>query len=375
MNQNQNKKLKLFFLLAIIFNMAASFAHPVTPTLIVERRLDSSLFGVALAAMMVVNFLTSPFWGRLCSYLPTKRVILICCLGYAVGQALFGAAQSEMGVIGGRMFAGLFTGGAFTACSNYVLNVTLDPVARGRNLTTLVTIQNVAAAAGYFTGGMLGLISVEAAFVAQVATLAFSGIGIFLLCEDDTGYKPVPEQPLSAKDVNPFRAFFDARHFMTPMLALIFSVVAISAIGQNSYEQCFNYFIKDQFGMGSEYNGTIKAGIAVLTLALNATVGLYLQNKTDINKSSLPVMLANTACPAVVLVWSGQVVFVAAYVLWSGFHALRLAVLQTMVAKRASDEHRNSVMGFYQSMNSLGGIFGALFAGLIYESGPMRPFV
>ena len=33
------------------------------------------------------------------------------------------------------------------------------------------------------------------------------------------------------------------------------------------------------------------------------------------------------------------------------------------------------MMGFYQSMNSLGGIFGALFAGLIYAQGPMLPFI
>ena len=32
-------------------------------------------------------------------------------------------------------------------------------------------------------------------------------------------------------------------------------------------------------------------------------------------------------------------------------------------------------MGFYQSMNSLGGIFGALFAGLIYKQGPKLPFI
>jgi hypothetical protein len=32
-------------------------------------------------------------------------------------------------------------------------------------------------------------------------------------------------------------------------------------------------------------------------------------------------------------------------------------------------------MGFYQSMNSLGGIFGALFAGLIYSKNPMYPFI
>ena len=32
-------------------------------------------------------------------------------------------------------------------------------------------------------------------------------------------------------------------------------------------------------------------------------------------------------------------------------------------------------MGFYQSMNSLGSIFGALFAGLIYGANPMYPFI
>ena len=32
-------------------------------------------------------------------------------------------------------------------------------------------------------------------------------------------------------------------------------------------------------------------------------------------------------------------------------------------------------MGFNQSMTSLGGIFGALFAGLIYKQGPMLPFL
>ena len=75
----KNKKpLLLFFAVMVLFNMAASFAHPVTPTLIVERGLDSSMFGVALAAMMTMNFLFAPFWGKLCSYIPTKRIMLIC---------------------------------------------------------------------------------------------------------------------------------------------------------------------------------------------------------------------------------------------------------------------------------------------------------
>ena len=50
-------------------------------------------------------------------------------------------------------------------------------------------------------------------------------------------------------------------------------------------------------------------------------------------------------------------------------------MLQNIVASRTTPENSNTVMGFYQSMNSLGSIFGALFAGLIYDMNPMLPFM
>ena len=122
----KNKKLMAFWGIIVLFYLAANFAHPVTPTLIVERGLDSSVFGTALAAMQTTMFLFSPFWGQLCNYMPTKKIILLSTIGYAIGQAIFGAAQNEMMVFAGRIFAGCFTGGCFTAFSNYVIN-TSDP--------------------------------------------------------------------------------------------------------------------------------------------------------------------------------------------------------------------------------------------------------
>lgn len=371
----KKKQLLLFFVIVVIFNMAASFAHPVTPTLIVERHLDSSMFGVALAAMMVMNFLFSPFWGKLCNYVPTRKIILICAIGYSLGQVIFLFAINEAMIIGGRMFAGVFTGGAFTALSNYVINTSSDDRTRGSNLTMLITTQNVASAVGFFTGGMLGIISTETSIIAQVIVLFSCGFLFYLVCLDDTSFKVKPEVPLSAREVNPFSAFAAARQFMTPMLALLFLVIAISAIGQNSYEQCFNYFIKDQYNMTSAYNGLFKALIAGITLLLNTTVAIYLQKKTDINRTFLYILIACSMLICVILVFSNQILFVAIYIIYSGVNVIRLPLLQTMVAMRSSDETRNSVMGFYQSMNSLGGIFGALFAGLIYDMGPMLPFI
>ncbi|MBR2668881.1 MAG: MFS transporter [Solobacterium sp.] len=369
-------KFLLFFVISFCFSMAANFAHPVTPTLIVERSLDSSMFGVALAAMMFMYFLFSPFWGKLCAYIPTKRIMLIGAVGYAAGQLIFGSAYTEATVIGGRMFAGMFSSGAFTAIANYVINFTQDDLKeRGRKLVILSTVQNVGGACGYFVGGMLGLISVKIAFMAQVLVLVCGGLCYLLFCEDDTGVKVKPEKTLSLRDVNPFSAFISARTFMTPLLALVFTITAVAAIGQNSYEQCFNYFIKDQYGMSSAYNGMFKAGIAALTLLLNSSVGIFLQKKTDINRTFLYILMLCTALIGSVLIYHGQIYFIAIYIIYSSVMVLRMPLLQAMSSAQATRETSNSVMGFYQSMNSLGGIFGALFAGLIYSKNPMYPFI
>ena len=370
----KNKKMLAFFFACALFSMACNFAHPVTPTLIVERNLDSSVFGTALAAMQTTMFLFSPFWGQLCNYMPTRKIICFSAIGYAIGQMIFGAAQNEMMVFAGRIFAGVFTGGCFTSFSNYVIN-TSDPAKRGTNLTTMLTIQTVASACGYFVGGMLGMISVEAAFTAQVVTIIIGGILFYVVCVDDTPFKVKPSQPLTLKSANPFSAFIAAKQFMTPMLALVFIIIAVSGIGYNSYEQSFNYFIKDQFNLGSQYNGTIKIIIAALTMALNATLCMYLQKKTDINKTYLPIMLVSTALVGSALLVKGQLPFMAIYIIYNGINAIRGPLLQSMVANRAPKEYSNMAMGFYQSMNSLGSIFGALFAGLIYAANPYYPFM
>ena len=370
----KDKKMLTFLIICLIFNMAASFAHPVTPTLIVERGLDSSVFGTALAAMQTTMFLFSPLWGKLCNYVSTKKIIMIGAIGYAIGQMMFGMAQNEMMVFAGRMFAGCFTGGCFTGFSNYVIN-TSTPEKRNTNLTTMLTIQTVAGALGYFIGGFLGLISVETSFTAQVVTLLTCAFGFYFLCLDDTPFKHKPDHPLTLKEANPFGAFIAAKNFMTPLLALMFIVIAVSGIGYNAYEQSFNYFIKDQFTLNSAYNGTIKVIIAGLTMLFNSTLCLYLQQKTNINKTFLPIMAICTTLVGSAICVKTQIPFMAIYIIYNGFNAVRQPLLQSIIASQATKETSNSVMGFYQSMNSLGSIFGAAFAGIIYNANPIYPFV
>ncbi|MBR6810638.1 MAG: MFS transporter, partial [Clostridia bacterium] len=136
--------LGYFFAVMFVFNMAANFVHPVTPTIIVERNLNDYMFGLALAAMMLCNFLFSPFWGKMAGMLGSKTVLLISGAGYAMGQVFFGLAETEMQFLLARMFAGIFVGGCYTAFLTYTVNCS-DPKKRGRNLAINATINSVSA--------------------------------------------------------------------------------------------------------------------------------------------------------------------------------------------------------------------------------------
>lgn len=365
-----------FFAVAILFNMATGFAHPVTPTLFKELGMPDYMFGYALAALTAVNFLFSPFWGRLNSYLSSRISLLIACLGYALGQYFFASVTTGTGFILARMFAGLFSGGAFVSTMNYAINMAPDGETRGVWLAATATIQSVAGAFGFFVGGMLGSIKVSYALTAQYVTLAACGLLFLLVCRNDTEVNIRAINPRQlARDANPFRAFLDCRQFMTRMLLPLFVLCALQSLGQIAFDQSFNYYLKDQFNFSSAYNGALKAAMGIVTLIANSTVCIYLIRRTDKKKSLIGLFALCSVTMLIIVNLTSVVPFLAVNVLFYAFSAICLPLLQDVTADHARDGNSNAIMAFFNTMKSLGSIFGALAAGTLYAMNPTFPFI
>ena len=378
MKKSSPPPMIFFFLVLILYNLAANFAHPVTPTLIKVYHLSDYMFGVAFAAMQTTNFLFSPFWGKLSGYISSRMTLLICGCGYACGQLLFFMAHTEGLIIAARCISGFFISGASVACLIYVVNTSSD-MERGRNLTILATIQSVGAAFGYLIGGFLGEFSLGAAFLPQVFCLASSGLLFFLFCRDDRRPE-IASQPLTrstlVRDANPFAAFMQSRQFMTALFAILFTVTALQNLGYTAYDQCFNYFIKDQFGFTSAYNGAIKGVIGFISLVANATICMSIIRRGKVNRSVAYVLMACTLTIfAVLFLDEMRIPFLVVNVVFYAFNAVSIPLLQDMVAKKAEGNDSNLVMGFYNATKSLGGIIGSLTAGFLYAKGASLSFV
>ena len=369
------KKIHIsYFLSLVILCLGCNMAHPVTPTYIAERGISSPMFGYAFSAAMLTMFLTSPLYGKLCNYYATKKILVLTTLGYCLGQFFFFLARSDAAMFSARLFAGLFSGGMWTAALNYIVNTSEDEE-RGRNLTIFVTVQSVFNAMGFFLGGVLGEITTETALLAQVGTLLLSALLFFFVCVDDTDRKERPETPLRVKDVNPFSAFLDVRKYTTGLLTLLFLITVIANTGVITFEQEFNFYIMDHFHLTSGYNGAFKAAIAIVSFIVNSTVSLRLMKKTNVNFVALPVLICCAVPLGMILLFDNIVPFVVMDVTFYAFNAIRLPILQNQISDVAPIHYRNNAMGFYQSMTCLGSFLGGMFAGSLYMADKRLPFL
>lgn len=366
----------LFFILVTLYCIGANLAHPITPTIIQELHLHDYMFGVAFAGMSLTNFLFSPFWGRLADFLPSKIILLICCIGYGIGQLLFCFAMTEGSILFARCFSGLFVGGAGVSMLTYLVNTSGEDH-RGRNLAIYATITSVAGAFGYLIGGVLGVYSIRLTFFLQSTLLASCGLLFALISHNDLpqaarGRRPDARTLL--RDANPFSAFHQSRSFLTLSFGILFSIIFLTSFASTAYDQCFNYYIKDQFGFTSAYNGAIKAVVGFISLAANMTICLHLMQKTD-EKRSVLFILAGCALSILGVLISPQIApFLLCNVLFFAFNSVSIPLLQDMVSRRAADSDSNLVMGFYNSMRSLGMVIGSLSAGFLYGVGAKLSF-
>lgn len=375
MKQKQSGRMLYFFTVMFVFNMAANFVHPVTPTIIQDLHLSDYMFGLALSAMMVFNFLFSPFWGKIAGYISSKTAMLICGLGYALGQVFFGLAQTETQFLLARMFAGAFCGGSYVVFSTYTVNCS-DDASRGRNLAVLATVTAVSSSFGYFVGGMIGELNVYYSVWLQVITLTVCSVLHFIGCADDrkqdirnlTG-------SFLVRECNPFAAIWQCRRFMTKLLAFLFLSYGLANLGYIAFEQAFNYYLRDQFGLTSGYNGVIKAALGVISLVANTTICMWIIRKPSYSRYMVGVMSICAAAMVGVIAFESLVPFVVVNVIFFAFYFISLPLAQNRVAELGKGEDSNLVMGAFNAIKSFGSIFGSALAGFIYEAHAKLPFV
>jgi len=364
--------IRRMMILVGLYSLAANFAHPAEPTFFLSLGMPDWMFGVAFACMALGSFLMSPLWGKLAERYGASRIMAVGLYGYAAGQLMFCLSRSAASIIIARLIAGFFT-------SNFVVGEILYLMRhsgkgeQGRNLAAAATVMAVMSAFGYMIGGLLGDRSVYLCFHTQWISLALIGLYAQVMLSDGDQRSAGLDRRELLQQSNPFRAFTEAAGIMTVPFALFLGVTALTAFAGTAFDNCFNYFIIDQFGFPPSMNGWVKGAVALITLAANSTISVQLMRRTDIFRSIIPVLGVCTAMAAAICGIMQVVPFLIVNVIFFGFSAVYKPLLQSMIGMFGTKESQGIHVGIYNSLSAVGTVVGSLTAGFVYGLGSYGP--
>ncbi len=352
-----------------LYSLAANFAHPIEPAFFQQLNLPDYTFGVAFACMSFACFLFSPFWGKIAERIGIAKVMAIGYGGYVLGQFFFLQAGNVWEVALARLFAGFFIAAVMDCQIMYILAVEKKEQV-GSSLAVMASVSAVFSAFGYLIGGFIGNRSVRLAIVAQIVGLALIGVLVFVFLGDQP---LVHTGKLSLREVNPFSSFVEMKGILNRMLVLFLLIALLTSLASNCYDQCFNYFIRDQYGFEPSMNGILKGISGIITLVANGTVSVWLLKKTNIFRSIVPVFVICGAMLCGMVVFDAIVPFIVLNVVLFAFVAIYKPLLQAMIDRMDSGE-QGILVGAYNGFNSVGGVIGSLVAGFMYVVSPRGSF-
>ncbi|MCF0108904.1 MAG: MFS transporter, partial [Erysipelotrichaceae bacterium] len=190
----------------------------------------------------------------------------------------------------------------------------------------------------------------------------------------DTREKETMDTKELLRESNPFKAILDAKSIITLSIVLFLTVSVCTSFASTCYDQCFNYFIKDQFGFKPSYNGLLKAAVGMITLVANGTICTFLMKNTDIRKSIIGVLGMCAGMLVLVTITNQVIPFIIINLIMFGFNAIYQPMLQSTISLLKVRD-KGTLVGIFNSMRSLGNVGGSLFAGFIYDTGPRLSFV
>lgn len=370
------KKKSVYRMLAVtaLLGIFMNIHHPVTPTLFSEMQLPSRIFGTSFAVMCFCSFITSPFWGEMSDVKGRLKVLMISCIGYGIAQFTLGYCETETAVLLSRSLAGLFASGATIASIAYVADL-YSVEERGRGMSIYIAVQSVSLAAGYLTGGMLGMISFRFAFAVQ--GLGMIGLGMIscLFLEESLNDKKNIVKGQIFKKINPFASFLNARFLMSSAMILFLMAVVLSSFAGTCYDSSLNYYLKDQMNFTPIYNGLLKAVIGLIGLIANFTINMWILTKTRIRVSLAVVLSLCSALALGAVVKDSFILFLVLNLAFYTLNAVYPPIIQTLSVEGRKNEEIGMVTGLINAVKSLGNVAGSLFAGMIYDLSAALPFL
>jgi MFS transporter, DHA1 family, tetracycline resistance protein len=355
--------LALIFFVILMDIIGTTLLSPVAPRLVL--RYSSSAVMVTMVTVLYAagQFFAAPFLGKVSDKIGRRPVVLISLVGQAAGYLVFALGGAMWVLLLGRLIGGI-TSGNLSTSNAYIADVS-KPEERSKNFALISTAWSLGLILGPALGGLFGQISLEApAYIAGVISLLNALVGFFLL-KESLPRERRDHTPVHLRDLNPVISIFQIGR--KPGLLLLLLANALFSFAFNGISSTSALFAIQKFSATTFQVSflMISAGIAI-AISNSFLVPRWMPRFGERLAGTgglLGLALAAATIFFLPLLWLVYLLNMI-YAMMSSFV---FPALVTLSVEQVTQQEVGRLLGVTSAVGSLMGIFGPLWAGLIYD--------
>lgn len=336
------------------------------------------------ATYSLMQFLFSPFWGRLSDKLGRRPIILISVAFSALGHLIFGMSSTIAVVFLARILAGF--GNANLGTAQAIISDSTTSENRAKGMGLIGAAFGLGFLLGPAIGGFAGQYSPQAPALVAAALAAINFISAWLFLPETRVFGASSNNALHRK-IFSFEAL--GRAVQLPNVSTILKISFINTAAFAMFEVVIGLMMERAY-LPSEGRGTHEhiAAAAKLTAWFLVTVGITaviiqggligrLSKKfgeVALIKTGLLIMsLSVLSMPLVASHAPYETMLICACLLAAGTGIFNPSQ-SALISKSTPADEQGGILGLNQSMSALGRVFGPVLSGAMFEMNMGLPF-
>ena len=360
---------------SLFIGILTNLGHPVTPYLVKARGFIEYSFSIFFSVMSLGMLIFAPLWGSFGDKYGRRIVLLICSIGYSIGQVFFGFLDNIYLVICARFFSGCFSAGLMVSVISFLdTSRGLKGFDMKRLIPMVLSFNLVGSSLGSYIGGVLGdtlggnLNSYQWVLYIQAISLSIFGLILFFFFRltDEELYNENRKRTNFIKNIKNVSKI--------GLWSIIFLIcLTLFNIVFTNMQRYLDYYYAD-IGKTSSELGLFNLIIGITTLITNILITPILLKKLKSIVSIILFAILGTIYIVITFAINKD------YLIYMIYTVLMVYIMSKAIIESGSVSFIQEnikiapglIMGVRQSFMSLGAVVGPLAGGAIYYSLPVE---
>ncbi|MDY5983698.1 MAG: MFS transporter [Anaeroplasma sp.] len=359
---------------SLFIGILTNLGHPVTPYLVKARGFIEYSFSIFFSVMSLGMLIFAPLWGSFGDKYGRRIVLLICSIGYSIGQVFFGFLDNIYLVICARFFSGCFSAGLMVSVISFLdTSRGLKGFDMKRLIPMVLSFNLVGSSLGSYIGGVLGdtlggnLNSYQWVLYIQAISLSIFGLILFFFFRltDEELYNENQKRSNFIKNIKNVSKI--------GLWSIIFLIcLTLFNVVFTNMQRYLDYYYAD-IGKTSSELGLFNLIIGIATLITNILITPILLKKLKSIVSIILFAILGTISIVITFAINKD------YLIYMIYTVLMVYIMSKAIIESGSVSFIQEnikiapglIMGVRQSFMSLGAVVGPLAGGAIYYSLPV----